>query len=210
MMELSLAVFGLLLSLHLGPQRRHILRDTDDFVEFLLPGTRSDAPQVDHVSRDAQHGGEGGKPAERMRPPRVLVVHVLDRLPLHQVEDEDANADSRRKSDPAELPPDGRVVANHLLDAVVETVHTESPGYGDALEEDQEQQAESGDSIRVEDLEDVHATLRDTRKSNQIRDDTGDGDEDLLPPPEEFGPLVDDSSDKPFHGAELTVQPDKQ
>lgn len=209
-MELSLAVLGLLLSLHLGPQRRYILRNTDDFVEFLLPGTRSDTPQVDHVARDAQHRGEGGEPAERVRPPRVLVVHILDRLPLHQVEDEDADTDSRRKSDPAELPPDGRVIANHLLDAIVEAVHAKRPGYGDTFEEDQEQQAEAGDSVRVEDLEDVHATLRNTRQSNQIRDDTSDGDEDLLPPPEEFGPLVDDRSDKPFHGAELAVQPDEQ
>lgn len=69
------------------------------------------------------------------------------------------NADSRRKSDPAELPPDSRVVADHLLDTIVEAVHTKRPGYGDALEEDQEQQTEAGDSIRVEDLEDVHTTL---------------------------------------------------
>lgn len=80
---------------------------------------------------------------------------------LHQKSDDDYthNADSRRKSDPAELPPDGRVVANHLLDAIVEAVHAEGPGYGDAFEEDQEQQTEAGDSVRVEDLEDVHATL---------------------------------------------------
>lgn len=52
--------------------------------------------------------------------------------------------------------------------------------------------------------------LRDTRQSNQIGDDTGNSDEDLLPPPEEFGPLVNDGGDEPFHGAELAVQTDEQ
>lgn len=70
------------------------------------------------------------------------------------------NADSRRESNPAQLPPNGRVVANHLVDAVIEAVDAKRPGYGDTLEEDEKQQAESGNSVRVEDLEHVHSTLR--------------------------------------------------
>lgn len=69
------------------------------------------------------------------------------------------NADGGRESNPAELPPDGRIVADHLLDPVVETADAKGPGYGDAFEEDQEQQTETGYCVRVQDLEDVHATL---------------------------------------------------
>lgn len=57
-------------------------------VYYLPPGAWSDPPQVDHVPRDAQHGGQGGEPAKSVRPPRILVVHVLYRSPLDEVEDE--------------------------------------------------------------------------------------------------------------------------
>lgn len=70
------------------------------------------------------------------------------------------NANSRRESNPAELPPDSRVVANHFLNAVVEAIHTESPGDGHTFEEDEEQQTETRYSVGVEDLEHVHTTLR--------------------------------------------------
>lgn len=55
-----------------------------------MPSTRSDAPQVDHVSRDAQHRRQGSEPAESVRPPGVLIVHIFDGFPLDQVKDEDA------------------------------------------------------------------------------------------------------------------------
>lgn len=80
------------------------------------------------------------------------------------------NANSRRKSDPAELPPDGGVVADHFLDAVVEAVDTERPRDGDALEEYQEEQAEPGDGVRVENLEHVHSTLEVFKKLTMLND----------------------------------------
>lgn len=51
---------------------------------------RGNPPEVQHVARDTQHGGERREPAEDVRPPGVLVVHVLDGLPLDQVEDKHA------------------------------------------------------------------------------------------------------------------------
>lgn len=57
---------------------------------YLLQSPRSDVPQVDHVPGYAQHGRQRREPPKHVRPPRVLVVHVLDRLPLHQVEYEHA------------------------------------------------------------------------------------------------------------------------
>lgn len=49
----------------------------------LHSGPRGGTPQVYHVTRDAQHGGESREPAESVRPPRVFVVHVLYGSPLH-------------------------------------------------------------------------------------------------------------------------------
>lgn len=119
-------------------------------------------------------------------------------------------ADERSRDDPAELPPSDGIVTDHVLDAVVEAAHAEGPGDGNALEEDEEQQAEAGHGVRVEDLEDVHAALRDARDADQVRDDADDRDEDLLAPAEQVGPLVHHGRDEAFHGAELAVQPDEQ
>lgn len=60
----------------------------------LHPRARRDVPQVDHVPGNAQHGGESGEPAQHVGPPRVLVVHVLYRGPLDDVEDEHALQDN--------------------------------------------------------------------------------------------------------------------
>lgn len=49
------------------------------------------------------------------------------------------NADNRGCKGPAELPHPQGVVADHFLDAVVEAVDAEGPGYGDALEEDEKE-----------------------------------------------------------------------
>lgn len=73
------------------------------------------------------------------------------------------DANSRRESNPAELPPDCRVVSDHLVDAVVEAVYSIRPGYRDTFEEDQEKEAESGHGVGVENLEHVHATLETSK-----------------------------------------------
>jgi hypothetical protein len=115
-------------------------------------------------------------------PPGVVVVQVLDGVPLDDVEDEhtlrkqfyfsqcinfgggDAyEADGRGGDDPGELPEEEGIVADHVLDAVVEAVDAERPRDGDALEEDEEEQAEAAYGVRVEQLEHVHAALRTHR-----------------------------------------------
>lgn len=63
---------------------------------------------------------------------------------------------------PTKFPPHKRIISYHISDSIIEPINTECPAYGDALEEDQKQKTETGNSIRIEDLEDVHATLRDT------------------------------------------------
>lgn len=55
-------------------------------------------PQVNHVSRNAEHRRESREPTENVRPPGVLVVHVFDRSPLHQVEDEHALQNEERNN----------------------------------------------------------------------------------------------------------------
>lgn len=72
-----------------------------DLQAYLTPGPRSDSPQVHHVSRNAQHGRERREPAKRVRPPRVLVVQVLNRSPLHEVEDKNALKWTTRKTSPS-------------------------------------------------------------------------------------------------------------
>jgi hypothetical protein len=50
--------------------------------------SRGGCPDINHVSRNAQHRGERSEPAEGVTPPGVLVVQVLDRVPLEDVEEE--------------------------------------------------------------------------------------------------------------------------
>lgn len=69
------------------------------------------------------------------------------------------HADGGRGDRPAELPPEARIVAYHVPYAVIKLVHTKRPRHGDALEEHQEEQAESADGVRVQQLEHVHPTL---------------------------------------------------
>lgn len=52
--------------------------------------------------------------------------------------------------------------------------------------------------------------LRNAREPDEVADQAGDGDEDFLPAAQQLGPLVDDGSDEPFHGAELAVQTDEE
>lgn len=58
-------------------------------------------------------------------------------------------ADARSGEHPAELPPNHRVVSNHVFDAVVESLDAVAPRDGDALEEDEEEQTEPGHGVRV-------------------------------------------------------------
>lgn len=119
-------------------------------------------------------------------------------------------ADTRRGHNPAELPPGHRVVADHVLDAVVESLDAVAPRDRDALEEDEEEQTEPTDCVRVEDLEHVHAALGDARHAHEVADDADDGDEELLAFAEQNRPLVDHGSDETFHRAELRVETDEQ
>lgn len=223
-------------------------------------------PQPEHVAGYAQHRGQCGEPAEGVRPPRVLVAQVRDRRPLHDVKDEDAlwynhnnisnnkttnygkrvvflargntyETDGGSGDGPAELPPLGRVVADHVLDAVVEPIHAERPRDRNALEEDEEQQTEAGHRVRIEDLENVHSALlgeniyflfyeprrkrrrrrrgmqiylRNAREPDQVADGTNDCDKDLLATAQQLRPLIDDGRDEALHRAELRVQTDQQ
>ena len=60
---------------------------------------------------------------------------------------------------PAELEPAGRVVSDHVLDAVEKAIDSESPRDGDAFEKDQPQQNQIAAGVRVEQLEHVHPSL---------------------------------------------------
>lgn len=80
---------------------------------------------------------------------------------MYGAEQEHPTDNERREHDPAQLPPYTRLVANHLLDVVVELVHTVAPGYGDALKEDQEEQTHPTGRVVVEEFEHIDSTLRD-------------------------------------------------
>lgn len=126
---------------------------------YRLEVSGSLAPQPDHVAGNAQHGGEGGEPTEAVRPEGIFIRQVFNRSPLDHVEEEDTNANCGRGNNPAELPPGHGVITDHILDSVVEASATVAPGNRDALEEHEEEQTESTDGVRVQDLEDVHSTL---------------------------------------------------
>lgn len=78
------------------------------------------------------------------------------------------NTNSRREANPAKLPPNSRIVANHFLDAIIEPVHPKGPRDGDTFEEDQEQQTETRHSVRIENLEHVHTTLKTKDRDIEI------------------------------------------
>lgn len=139
-----------------------------------------------------------------MRPPRILVIQILYRCPLHQVEEKYAlvssnssfilqvylyrnrergrrntvignsdiqiyrytytyDANHRRSHSPAKFPPHEGIISNHVAQSIIETVHAKCPANRYTLEKDEEEKTKSGDGVRVEDLEDVHATLGNAR-----------------------------------------------
>ncbi len=70
------------------------------------------------------------------------------------------NANEWSSDAPAELEPTSWVVSNHVLNAVIETVHPETPRNGDALEEDEPKENQIAAGVAVEKLENVHAALK--------------------------------------------------
>lgn len=80
---------------------------------------------------------------------------------MYGAEQEHPCDNERGEYNPAQLPPYARLVANHLLDVVIELVHTVAPGYGDAFKEDQEQQGHSTGRVVVEQFEHIDSSLRD-------------------------------------------------
>ena len=87
------------------------------------------------------------------------------------------DADHRRGYRPTEFPPYERIIANHVPKRIVESIDSKGPADGDALEEDEEEQAESGHRVRIENLKDVHASLWDAGQTDQVGESTNDRDE---------------------------------
>lgn len=119
-------------------------------------------------------------------------------------------ADARSGEHPAELPPDHWVVSNHVFDAVVESLDAVAPRDGDALEEDEEEKAEAGDGVRIQDLEHEHSALGDTSQADEVANYANNGDENFLAAAEKLRPLVDHRGDEALHRAELRVETNQQ
>lgn len=119
-------------------------------------------------------------------------------------------ANAWRCEDPAELPPAHWVVADHVLDSIVESLDSVAPRDRDALEEDQEEKTEPTDGVRVEDLERVHPALGDASYADEVADDADDADEHFLAATEKLRPLVDHRSDEALHRTELRVKADEK
>lgn len=111
---------------------------------------------------------------------------------------------------PAELPPDHRVVSNHVFDAVVEALDAVAPRDGYTLEEDEEEETESGHGVRVQNLEHEHSALGDASQADEVTNYANNGDEKFLAAAEELRPLVDHGGDEALHGAELRVETNQQ
>lgn len=65
----------------------------------------------------------------------------------------------RSRNDPTELPPGDGVVSNHVANSFIESVDAKSPRESNAFKEDDPEENQTTDSIRIEQLENVHATL---------------------------------------------------
>lgn len=105
--------------------------------------------------------------------------------------------------DPAEFPPAHRVVSNHVLNSIVESLDSIAPRDRNALEEDQEEKTETADSVRIQNLEHVHSTLRDTSHAHKVADEANTTNEKFLASAEKLWPFVDHGGDETFHRAEL-------
>lgn len=162
-----------------------------------------------------------------MSPPWELVIQVFYGGKLHEVEDENAlknsnlNRSKTRTSltheancgsceDPAELPPTHGVVTNHVFNSIVESLDSIAPRNGNAFKEDQEKKTETADGVRVEYLENVHATLCNTCEANKVADNADASNEEFLAATEKLRPLVYHGSDKAFHRTELRVKTDEK
>lgn len=69
---------------------------------------------------------------------------------------------------PAEFPETHWIVANHLFDAIVESIDTECPWNRYAFEKDEEKQTKTADRIRIQNLEDIHSALFRTHSQEKV------------------------------------------
>lgn len=135
-----------------------------------------------------------------------MVVQVSQRRELGQVKDEDANANEWSSDAPAELEPTSWVVSNHVLNAVIETVHPETPRNGDALEEDEPKENQIAAGVAVEKLENVHAALSDAGETDEKGNEANYSNENLFTPAQQTGPFVYHSRYKALQCAKLGIQ----
>lgn len=185
-------------------------RRLEHYPQALFVGAFEAHEHVDHVSRDEQHRGESHEPAYSLAPAGEHVVAHGEGDHLDCTEQEHPSDDERGEHHPAHLPPYTGFIANHLLDVVIELVHTITPGYGDALKEDQEEQTHSTGGVVVKQLEDVDPTLCDVRQADDVGDQADNSNEELSSASESPGKLIHQSSDEALHRAELAVNPQHQ
>jgi len=87
-------------------------------IHFLSPSAWSGHPQPDGIAGDAEHGAGCHEVSDSVGPPGVVVVLVHQVLPGHQLEEENASANSRSDNSPASNKEVAGIVANHVTDAL--------------------------------------------------------------------------------------------
>lgn len=123
-----------------------------------------------------------------MTPPWIFVCEIFDGNKLDNIENEDAlfkdkiisyvkslflviykktiiiynrsyHTNSWCCEQPTYLPPITRVVTDHISYAIVKSINSESPRYGDALEKYQKQKTKSTHRVGIQKLKHIHPTL---------------------------------------------------
>lgn len=79
---------------------------------------------VAHIAGYKNHRGQSHEPTDSLTPFREHVVVHGKRNHLYGTEEENTSNDQRGKENPAEFPPKARSVSYHLLNVIIELIHT--------------------------------------------------------------------------------------
>ena len=136
---------------------------------------------VQRVGRYHQHGRQSHEPPDCLAPPGIHVAFEREALIFHQAKYGHGKAEQRRQHQPTHFPESARIVADHVLDVLVEALIAVTPRHGNALEEHEREQRPAARRIRVEYVEYVDAALGEIGEAEQVGDGADESDEQLFP-----------------------------
>lgn len=158
--------------------------------------------------RNHRHRRHRNRPTQEVRPERINVVTMLEWLVVDETEHNNEDKERRRSELPTIDPILSGNEAHHVVDVSAESLRSVNPTDGDGFKKHGDENRVAG-RVLVEQLEEVEAALRTTRKADYEVQREQKGHEDFAVS-FDFGELVGERCDDGFGSAEWAVKPEGQ